>query len=135
MEKFVLPEARLHEFEKEYEINGKKETGKFKCRVPSVMDTLAIQSTMSNYLKDVNLDTMSNTAADLFFMIATLEVLLVESPEWFNAYTLDYDEAYIIREVYEEVDTFKRTFRDRDGKDGHIETSGPGESKAAVEGE
>lgn len=132
MEKLLFANERVKEFEIQGEVQGQKVKGKFKAKYPSVLDTLQIQKENSNLIQDANPETLANLAYDMAYMMAYLNVLLIEKPEWFNYEIIDNIDVLI--NVYDEVNNFVSTFRSGNGEDKHSDDGDKAVAKKTVEG-
>lgn len=131
MEKLLFANERVKEFEIKGKIQGEDVKGKFKAKYPSVLDTLEIQKINSNLLKGANPNTLANITYDTAYMMAFLEVLLLEKPEWFDYSVIDNVD--IIFDTYKEVYDFVESFRSGDGDDRHSDNSNEAVAKETVE--
>ena len=109
MEKFKDINERLHEFEIEAVLQGKNVKGKFKCKYPSIANTISIEVRMSRILDKASVDTLPTATADLAYMLAYNDTLLIERPDWYNPKYFEDDT--IIKDVYMEIYAFANSFR------------------------
>lgn len=132
MNKFLLTSERQHEFEIEGNVQGEKVKGKFKCKFPSIMDTLEIEAKLSKLISNTDVNTFSNRAYDLAYMVAYNEVLLLEKPNWYDMEVLDDIE--VIVKVHSAIYGFVDSFRNRNEGNTDKEASDRSADKEVVEG-
>lgn len=99
---------RTHTFNVDFSDVDPTFVGTFTVHHPSQMERLTVGATVSNLLGgNLNVDTMTYNIATI---VATLDVVLDNSPEWFNPYSdsLDYE---ILEKVYLEYSDWLYSFR------------------------
>lgn len=105
---------RTHRFNVDYSDVNPEFVGSFKLHHPSQMEKLVIGSNVSRLLGgNLDVDTMTYNIATI---IATLDVVIDERPDWFNPYsdTLDYD---ILENVFLEYMNWLNSFRRKPKQD------------------
>ena len=132
MNKFLLTSERQHEFEIEGNVQGEKVKGKFMCKFPSIMDTLEIEAKLSKLISNTDVNTFSNRAYDLAYMMAYNEVLLLEKPNWYDMEVLDDIE--VIVKVHSAIYGFVDSFRNGNEGNTDKEASDRSADKEVVEG-
>lgn len=106
-------EKRSYTFKKVYEFFGKKLQGTFEAKYMSISDRLRIGVIRSKLLDGAPAQTLDSLADDIAYMIAYLQVALVKAPKWWNYDQMSLeDDLSKLREVYTEVYTFNKSFRD-----------------------
>ncbi|NLY08539.1 MAG: hypothetical protein GXZ11_01350 [Tissierellia bacterium] len=131
MNKLLLTSERQYEFDIEGIVQGEDVKGKFKCKYPSVMDTLEIEAKLSKLISDTDVNTLSNRAYDLAYMMAYNEVLLIEKPDWYDMGILD--DVDVIVKIHNAIYGIVDSFRNRNKEDKDTANSNRPESKGAME--
>lgn len=112
--------------------DGAKE-GTFTARIMSVMDRLALGSQRAKLLGGAPLASIDGVTDDIAYMIAFLQVTLVDSPDWF-----DFDVMEDLSDLYDlfyEVKAFQDRFRSHSDQGANVRDSEIASSTTAVEGE
>ncbi len=103
----VNSHKRYHTFTVDH--NGYK--GEFTVKYPSLLDRIRIGTLRAQYLDGVPIESLDILTDNISFMAATLQVVLVKKPDWFNLEVLyDYD---ILDYVHTEYVKWVNSFRDQ----------------------
>lgn len=117
MQEFIDITKRHHKFHIKTKIFGKEVEGDFICKFPSVLDSLKIQVQASKYVEGVDTADLFETTLIQALELATIDVLLIKKPEWYDPSEIDDYE--VISQVHKEIQDYTRTFREQlhEGKD------------------
>lgn len=97
--------------------------GEFTFKYPSLMDKMRIGTTRAKFLSGLSSDMVDVLTDNIAFMSATLMVVCIKAPKWFNLE--DMDDYEVLESVYEGYKKWADTFR-RDNNEGRDE----GDSRA-----
>lgn len=91
--------------------------GEFTVKYPALMDKVRIGTIRARMTDGVPSEALDVVTDNISFMSATLEVVVVKSPSWFNINTLE--EYEILETVYNKYQEWVSTFRNKpkQGKD------------------
>lgn len=119
--------SRYHSFDLDYvdERRGRTWSGKFKCKVLSVKDQIAMGRVMSSLRGNVPPQTLDLTTLQITEMLAHLTVALEDAPPWARGDNLlDLHDLNVIGAIYKEVRDHEGRFW---GADPSGEDAGDGE--------
>lgn len=111
MQEFIDINKRHHKFHIKTKIFGKEVEGDFICKFPSVLDSLKIQVQASKYVEGVDTADLFETTLIQALELATIDVLLIKKPEWYDPSEIDDYE--VISQVHKEIQDYTRTFREQ----------------------
>lgn len=111
MQEFIDINKRHHKFHIKAKIFGKEVEGDFICKFPSVLDSLKIQVQASKYVEGVDTADLFETTLIQALELATIDVLLIKKPEWYDPSEIDDYE--VISQVHKEIQDYTRTFREQ----------------------
>jgi len=118
----AISNSHKKEFEFDVNINGYE--GHFKVKHPSLMDTMDIGVRRAHFLNGADSKSVDVMTDNLTFMTATLSVVILEAPKWFNLEVLD--DYMVLSAIYEEYKNWNATFRrgnEQSSNTGSSETS------------
>ncbi|MBU5669511.1 hypothetical protein KQI68_06620 [Peptoniphilus sp. MSJ-1] len=133
MQEYLDIDKRQHTFNIKTTVFGKEVEGEFTCKYPSVLDSVKIQVLASRYLEGADNENIFDRAVVQAFKLASLDVLLVKKPDWYDIDNLDRFET--IDDIYREVDNFTATFRNEMYKSEDTRDSSKSGDSEVVEGE
>lgn len=111
MQEFIDINKRHHKFHIKTRVFGKEVEGDFICKFPSVLDSLKIQVQASKYVEGVDTADLFETTLIQALELATIDVLLIKKPEWYDPSEIDDYE--VISQVHKEIQDYTRTFREQ----------------------
>lgn len=111
MQEFIDIKKRHHKFHIKTRVFGKEVEGDFICKFPSVLDSLDIQVQASKYVKGVDTADLFETTLIQALELATIDVLLIKKPEWYDPSEIDDYE--VISQVHKEIQDYTHTFREQ----------------------
>lgn len=111
MQEFIDIKKRHHKFHIKTKVFGKEVEGDFICKFPSVLDSLDIQVQASKYVKGVDTADLFETTLIQALELATIDVLLIKKPEWYDPSEIDDYE--VISQVHKEIQDYTHTFREQ----------------------
>ena len=111
MQEFIDINKRHHKFHIKTKVFGKDVEGDFICKFPSVLDSLKIQVQASKYVEGVDTADLFETTLIQALELATIDVLLIKKPEWYDPSAIDDYE--VISKIYNEIQEYTRTFREQ----------------------
>ena len=107
----IDPESKTYSFEKTISVQGEKLTGTFTAKYMGITARLRLGTLRAKLLDGAPNQSIDILTDDIAYMIAYLTVSLVKVPKWWNYDNLDDIED--LRAMYDEVNAFMRSFRDK----------------------
>lgn len=122
----VNQESRRIVFEATVSVDGVSRTGSFTAKFMGVFDRIRMGNIMSGLLNGKGLNDVDPHTSDLVYMVAFLDVTLIETPKWWNLEKVDYEDE--LAHIFNVVDKFQQSFR---GADGATSDAGSSENAAS----
>lgn len=119
----VDQERRIYTFKKVYNMYGKKLQGTFEAKYLSIVDRLRIGTIRARLLDGVSGQSLDRISDDISYMLAYLNVALTKAPKWWDYEMMSMEnDIDKLREVFNEVANFNRSFRYEDEGSGHAQS-------------
>lgn len=103
----LILHSKTHTFE--IDVDGYK--GEFIVKYPSLIEQIKIGTLLSKLTEGIDAKQLDIITNNISFMVATLMVVIVKSPEWFNLDNL-YDYT-VLDEIYTKYADWANSFRSR----------------------
>lgn len=133
LEKVKAATAVQNSSNKEYEFDidvlGYK--GHFKVKHPSLMDQMDIGVRRAKLINGADPKSLDTITDNLSYITATLAVVLLEAPKWFDLTKLD--EYEVIWSIYGEYKKWNETFRRRDASSSDARNSKDATNEGSME--
>jgi len=97
--------------------------GQFTFHYPSLMERLQMGVRRSQLLDGIPENSVDLVTMNIAIMLSTLDVVIDQAPDWFNAANLDSDDILILKRVFEEYVDWQNSFRGGDRADDNQEDS------------
>lgn len=107
----IDPESKTYSFEKTISVQGEKLTGTFTAKYMGITARLRLGTLRAKLLDGAPSQSVDVLTDDIAYMIAYLTVALIKVPKWWNYDHLD--EVEDLQAMYEEVNAFMRSFREK----------------------
>lgn len=124
-------ESKTYVFEKSVSVNGVPKTGTFKAKYMGVAARLRVGTIRAKLLDGAPSQSTDTLTDDIAYMIAYLQVSLVDVPSWWNFE--DLDDIADLKDMYLEVYKFVQSFRTENGQNTNAGNSADASSEEDVE--
>lgn len=127
MDELTQLQEREHTFSIKGKVLGKDVQGEFTCRYPSILDEIEVAKKANQILDGADLSTLHQVVVDQAYNLAYCDVLLKETPDWFDISTIDNTD--VLNDIVKEMVDFFGSFRKEDEENQPAKTSDEGGPK------